>query len=565
MAAKPTKVLVSGDVNGHFEQLIKRVVSVNKKNGPFDMLICVGEFFGDDVQKNEEVIGGQLQFPITTYILGPCCQSTSTCYPDESAEFSSNLTYMGKKGILSTTTGLQIAYLSGIEGSQSASFQFSKTTVDELLLPVTVGSGFLGVDLLVTSMWPSQVWKHSLNQPSREVNGSRLISKLAAGLKPRYHFAGMGIHYERTPYRNHRVLLEAAQHVTRFIGLASVNNTEKEKWLYAFSIVPGRKMSRAELTAQPPNASEFPYMEILANLILESVLFGMPYFLEYKPFLLSYIRAPSRIAKKKVAQEERTTIQGKNASTSGQQYFFDMSEEVEDHVDRGGKRRRKNDDEGSLSRQPCWFCLSNTDVEKYLILSVANHCYAAMPKGPLTDDHVMILSIGHIQSLVAAPQEVRDDVQRFKDAFTLMFDKHGKVVVMFERNFKTQHLQLQIVPLPKSCSKALRSSFINAAQLKNVELVFLKPHQQIWDLVNEGCPYFYVELPEGTRMFALNMRNFPLHFGREVLAGRALLNCEEKVDWRVCEIPRDEQAVLVKKLQESFKPFDFTDADSDSE
>uniref|UniRef100_A0A915B2V6 Cwf19-like protein C-terminal domain-containing protein n=1 Tax=Parascaris univalens TaxID=6257 RepID=A0A915B2V6_PARUN len=51
------------------------------------------------------------------------------------------------------------------------------------------------------------------------------------------------------------------------------------------------------------------------------------------------------------------------------------------------------------------------------------------------------------------------------------------VAVVFERNYKTQHLQ-------------------------------------IWDMVNEGSPYFYVELPDGTRMAALNVRNFPLQFAR---------------------------------------------------
>ena len=32
--------------------------------------------------------------------------------------------------------------------------------------------------------------------------GSKLVSKLAENLKPRYHFAGReGVHYERAPYR----------------------------------------------------------------------------------------------------------------------------------------------------------------------------------------------------------------------------------------------------------------------------------------------------------------------------------------------------------------------------
>lgn len=46
------KVLVSGDVNGNFHALYKRVAAVNKANGPFDILLCVGSFFtsaGDDL------------------------------------------------------------------------------------------------------------------------------------------------------------------------------------------------------------------------------------------------------------------------------------------------------------------------------------------------------------------------------------------------------------------------------------------------------------------------------------------------------------------------------------
>ena len=39
------KVLITGDVNGSLAALFKRVTTVNKSNGPFDMLFCVGCFF----------------------------------------------------------------------------------------------------------------------------------------------------------------------------------------------------------------------------------------------------------------------------------------------------------------------------------------------------------------------------------------------------------------------------------------------------------------------------------------------------------------------------------------
>lgn len=40
--------LTCGDVCGQFDQLFKRVTSVNKKAGPFDLLLCVGDFFGKE-------------------------------------------------------------------------------------------------------------------------------------------------------------------------------------------------------------------------------------------------------------------------------------------------------------------------------------------------------------------------------------------------------------------------------------------------------------------------------------------------------------------------------------
>lgn len=39
------KVLVSGDPQGKLGALFKRVAAVNKSNGPFDFLFCVGSFF----------------------------------------------------------------------------------------------------------------------------------------------------------------------------------------------------------------------------------------------------------------------------------------------------------------------------------------------------------------------------------------------------------------------------------------------------------------------------------------------------------------------------------------
>lgn len=45
-----------GDVRGRFKQLFQRVDVINKKAGPFEILLCVGDFFSEDKKQNEELI-----------------------------------------------------------------------------------------------------------------------------------------------------------------------------------------------------------------------------------------------------------------------------------------------------------------------------------------------------------------------------------------------------------------------------------------------------------------------------------------------------------------------------
>lgn len=40
-------------------------------------------------------------------------------------------------------------------------------------------------------------------------------------------------------------------------------------------------------------------------------------------------------------------------------------------------------------------------------------CYLALAKGGLTDEHVLILPIGHYQSTVTAPSDVLDEVEKY--------------------------------------------------------------------------------------------------------------------------------------------------------
>lgn len=73
MAEEPgrqLKVFVSGDVNGKFNSLFSRINAVQAKMGQFDILLCVGNFFGDDMSQWIPYKNGEKSVPVTTYVLG---------------------------------------------------------------------------------------------------------------------------------------------------------------------------------------------------------------------------------------------------------------------------------------------------------------------------------------------------------------------------------------------------------------------------------------------------------------------------------------------------------------
>lgn len=48
-------------------------------------------------------------------------------------------------------------------------------------------------------------------------------------------------------------------------------------------------------------------------------------------------------------------------------------------------------------------------------------CYVARAKGALVEDHLLILPIGHYQSVVSSPKEVTDEIEKYPSCiFTKM-------------------------------------------------------------------------------------------------------------------------------------------------
>ncbi|NXD70796.1 C19L1 protein, partial [Eolophus roseicapillus] len=549
--------LACGDVEGRLEALFGRVRAIQSKSGPFDMLLCVGSFFGSTSEAEwAEYCTGTKKAPIPTYVLGANDQETVSYFPDVSGcELAENITYLGRRGLYSGTSGLQIAYLSGTESQcePAPAYSFSAKDVAELKTSLLSTPNFKGVDILLTSPWPRDVgtFANSAGEIDTKKCGSKLVSDLAASLKPRYHFAALEkAYYERLPYRNHIVLQETPQHVSRFIALADVGNTSKKKYLYAFSIVPMSLMEPAELVKQPQDTTENPYRK-----------------------------------SQKEAQKSKAFLCAEEESAC--QFFFDLRKHQ-------GKKRPSDGKEGGNSQPkqakkppqpsgPCWFCLASPEVEKHLVVSIGTHCYLALAKGGLLPDHVLILPIGHYQSVVDLSSEVVEEVTKYKSALKEFFRSKGKRYVLFERNYKSQHLQLQVIPVPldRCTAEDIKESFIAQAQKQKIELLEIPEHSDITQVARSGTPYFYVELDTGEKLFHRIRGPFPLHFGRSVpaplpllpvpvaggadagcacravLASEAVLAIPHRADWRRCEAERAEEAAQARAFRRDFQPFDF--------
>ncbi|XP_041367664.1 CWF19-like protein 1 isoform X2 [Gigantopelta aegis] len=490
------------------------------------LLLCVGDFFGTNDEEWEDIVSGSIKVPISTLILGPNKpEHTKYFSGKDGTELCENITYLGSRGMFTGSSGLQIAYLSGVEssGSTCGPTEFDLEAVTSLTVPVAGDSKFKGVDILLTSQWPVGVEKYAddIQGADNSATRSAAVAEIARVLRPRYHFCGLdGIHYERHPYRNHQVLSESARHVSRFISLSKVGNSQKKKFLYAFSITPLSKMDSVELIKQPQDVTECPY----------------------KP--------SSNLAYTSNSKEEQST-----------QFFYDMTVKK----DNSGQKRKSGSGDYSGERKrkppqptgPCWFCLGSPQVEKHLVVSVGTEIYIALAKGGLVPDHVLILPIGHHQSIVSAPTDIQEEIIKYQSSLKKFFKAQGKGVVFFERNFRTQHLQIQVVPIPEDTIIDAKDVFMDCAEGSSIELYEIPKHSDLKQIVPVGAPYFYAEMPTGEKLLHRISKSFPLQFGREALSQPGLLNMPERVDWKNCVLSKDEESEIAASFKTDFRQYDF--------
>lgn len=75
----------------------------------------------------------------------------------------------------------------------------------------------------------------------------------------------------------------------------------------------------------------------------------------------------------------------------------------------------------SFISEKCWFCLSSSSVEKHLVITVGEHFYLALAKGPVNQTHCLLLPVTHVQCSALLSADSWNELQRFKQALIDMF------------------------------------------------------------------------------------------------------------------------------------------------
>ncbi|XP_077210605.1 cwfJ-like family protein / zinc finger (CCCH-type) family protein isoform X1 [Tasmannia lanceolata] len=610
----PPRILLCGDVLGRLNLLFKRVSTVNKSNGPFDALLCVGQFFSDSPDRLEEIsdyIDGPSSIPLPTYFIGDygigafkilsvaSKDPSNLGFKTDGLKICHNLFWLKGSGKF-PLLGLSIAYLSGRHSSDDQPIGVYCEDDIDALRALAEEPGI--VDLFLTNEWPSEILNRAdtsdappgVSNPS---GSDPVISQLAAEIKPRYHIAGTkGVFYAREPYSN-----DGAVHVTRFLGLAPVGNKDKQKFIHAISPTPASTMPAAELCMKPPNTTLSPYTvseKTDNNTGATKRISNSTSDEQYWRFDVSKRQRKGngdgeRLCFKftstgSCSREEkcnfRHDIDAREQYLKGGCFDFINKGKCErgsacsfQHGEEGdglSQKRTRSKIGGDTSatdgsqRKHCWFCLSSPNVESHLILSIGENCYCALAKGPLVEDHVLIVPVDHCPNTLSLAPEAETELHRYKSALKTYFKNQGKAVVYYEWLFKhglSMHANLQAIPVPISRASDVRSHFILAAKKSGFEFEVVHPSRRSSESRNllrskfdEKSSFFYAELPEGTILSysVEDKEKFPVQFGREVLA--SLLNVPDRADWRNCKLSKEDETQMAEHFKKRFEEFDPT-------
>lgn len=475
------------------------------------------------------------------------------------------------------------------------------------------------VDVLLMDAWPLGVTRGATESDPRATEASKQgntkVAETTMGLRPRYAVAvGSQVAYERAPYKHQG-------RVTRFIALTELGVGPRREWMRALAIqrkmeeeiqttpspfqttVEGNSLpkwaqedegdlpdgtnwrwNKADLTKRPrqgrnmdPNHARkatrtdagtseqektrvfvrnLPYNAKETDLAAHFAKCG-----EVKEVVILHgrdgkPRGLAHITYADGASAQKACSELDGAVYDGRKLFLEISTR--------GEGRPLPPMSMGKPVEGCPFCLSNPNADVHLVVSVAVNAYICVDKGPINDDHVLIIPVEHWPCLAAMPSQMVQEIKQYEEALRHFADSQGKVLVLFERfmQFRKKggnHCHINAIAMGADCSSNADAVFRELAEKSGFGFEHeLSPGWTQEDLkafVGER-EYFCATLPDGRSLLHLIQRQerHPMNFGRDVVA--SLCGAPERGDWRVCGLDRDREEKLAEGFKQRFRSFD---------
>ncbi|KAF9469231.1 CwfJ C-terminus 1-domain-containing protein-like protein [Collybia nuda] len=670
--SKPVKILTLGSTAGSISDLFTKVKVIDAKHGKFDLVLCIGDFFGSinplenapDVEdETTKLLAGGLDAPIECYIMqgeNPLPEKVVEKFAKTGGELCKNVFLLSKSGIITTAGGLRIACLGGVYDPEIYTTAeaapgflspfFSVHTVERLLtnsltkstgkqsyksladIQSTASSSQL-IDIFLTNVWPGSISNYSsvpLPDPELKSIGVPVLDDAIRRIKPRYHFAAGGGRppkfWEREPY----IWDEEESRVSRFVSLGAFGGEattgKKQRWFYAFTITPN--MVTLAPAPRPQNSTKNPFLESVPRYAKRPMETA-----EGENYIFGNVRPP--VKRSRVAEGEP----GKpppgykcRRCESTEHFINDCPDRVKPpdgyvckicqipgHLvrdcptrnavgDTGGRKpkegyvcracgselhlledclianqrpahgERRGGRRGppkEIGPDECWFCLSNPNLAKHLIVAIGSECYVTLPKGQIIPTqsstnhvdvpgggHVLIVPITHYPTFTTIPPDlaapILEETEKFKSALQGMYAKHGTVPVFFEvgrLSAKGGHAHTQAVPVPLKLKDKIEEAFTKEGRMLGIDFEE-DPAAALESCSGGRGSYFKVDLPNGQKMVHLMKDHVPfsIQFGRQVLVN--LMDMPDRVDWKACMLPEDEDKADAQAFKTAFSPFD---------
>lgn len=537
--------IVLGSLNGELEPALKKLATLHAKND-FALAILTGDVFTPttDDELISSLMDGTLEVPLPTYFtLGthPLPERIAAKV-EADEEICPNLHFLGKRSITKTSDGMRIVALGGLldtnlVGGQSKEQHLPFHTEDD----AKALRGANSADILLTSMWPADIWHGSkvALEPAQQasIQSTKAIAELCAALKPRYHLSASpgAFFYEREPFLHPSQGDSDVNSITRFISMAPYGNDAKAKAMYAFSL------NKSD-TSAPLGATGSPFA---------------------------------------VHQTKRARADESYSRFGGGHYDGDRH-------GRRNKRRRASPPPGP---DRCYFCLSNPNISSHMCCSIGDESYITTAKGPLPTSttfaeqglnfpgHFIIIPLAHaatIPGMGDASDPSSDAVRtytemtRFRESLQAMISaksSHKLGVVTWEiSRDRNVHLIWQLIAIPADLIQKGVAEAAFRVEAENQQYpTFLTKDLSLAEQAGYG-DFFRIWLwadngedkIKGKSLvmpLAPDLR-FDLQFGRRVLA--KLVGLEKRFVWQDCAQTEEEETKDVDAFREAFKDWDFT-------